>query len=192
MSVPPVTPATPNAPPPLPSPPTTTTTIGPVAPAGPLPAALAAAVAADWPALEAGSTRDGTPWLRVPAQDLARLCAWLQARGYGRFLDLTVVDEPALKDRFEVQVLLYAMGNNLWLRLKARTAGELPSITAVFAGADWYEREAFDLFGVRFTGHPDLRRLLLPDDFDGHPLRRDHPLGSEPVDFTVTRELYGT
>jgi len=186
-AVPPVTPATPAAPPPT----------APAVPAGPLPATLAAAVAADWPALETGSMRDGTPWLRVPAHDLARLCGWLQQRGYGRFLDLTVVDltgvdEPARPDRFEVQVLLYAMAARQWLRLKARTAGEVPSITAVFAGADWYEREAFDLFGVRFPGHPDLRRLLLPDDFGGHPLRRDHPLGSEPVDFTVTRELYGT
>jgi NADH-quinone oxidoreductase subunit C len=187
-AVPPATPATPAAP----APPSTTN--GPAAPgpAGPLPPALAAAVAADWPALEAGSTRDGTPWLRVPAHDLARLCGWLQQRGYGRFLDLSVVDDPGRADRFEVQVLLYAMAARQWLRLKACTAAEVPSITAVFAGADWYEREAFDLFGVRFQGHPDLRRLLLPDDFDGHPLRRDHPLGSEPVDFTVTRELYGT
>ena len=191
MSVPPATPATPNAPPPPPTA-TTASPTGPAAPAGPLPPALAAAVAADWPALEQGHTRDGTPWLRVPAHDLARLCGWLQQRGYGRFLDLSVVDEPARPDRFEVQVLLYAMAARQWLRLKARTAGEVPSITAVFAGADWYEREAFDLFGVRFPGHPDLRRLLLPDAFDGHPLRRDHPLGSEPVDFTVTRELYGT
>jgi NADH:ubiquinone oxidoreductase subunit C len=183
-----VPPVTPDAPPPA----TPLPASAPAAPAGPLPPALAAAVAADWPALEQGHTRDGTPWLRAPAPELPRLCGWLQQRGYGRFLDLTVVDEPAQKDRFEVQVLLYAMGAGQWLRLKARTAGEVPSITAVFAGADWYEREAFDLFGVQFPGHPDLRRLLLPDDFDGHPLRRDHPLGSEPVDFTVTRELYGT
>ncbi len=159
----------------------------------PLPTSLQTAVAAEWPNLEVGQTREGTAWLRTSIGELLRLVSWLKDRGYNRFLDCTVVDDPTHSERFDLQYLLYSMADSRWLRLKARTAAVAPSLTPVFAAADWYEREAFDLFGVHFSGHPGLRRILLPDDFDGQPpLRRDVPMGSEPIDFTVTRELYGT
>lgn len=152
---------------------------------------LTAALAADWQGVELGAMNDGTPWARILPEQVLQFVTWLQQKGYGRFLDCTVVDSPKHSLRFEVQYLFYSMAEHRWFRVKARTADAVPSITSVFAGADWYEREAWDLFGVRFEGHPDLRRILLPDDFDGHPLRADHPLGSEPVDFTVTRAIYG-
>jgi NADH-quinone oxidoreductase subunit C len=153
---------------------------------------LATALATDWPDAETGATADGTAWARVGKGRLVAFATWLRERGYDRFLDCTVVDVPSRRDRFELQYLLYSMAEHRWFRFKVLTGDAVPSLCATFAAADWYEREAWDLFGVRFEGHPDLRRILLPDDFDGHPLRADHPLGSEPVDFTVTRELYGT
>jgi NADH-quinone oxidoreductase subunit C len=84
------------------------------------------------------------------------------------------------------------MADNAWLRLKARTAGDAPSGVAVYPGLSWYEREVYDLFGVRFADHPDLRRIMLPDDWVGHPLRRDEPIGWEPIQFSKGRqEQYG-
>jgi NADH-quinone oxidoreductase subunit C len=59
----------------------------------------------------------------------------------------------------------------------------LPSVVSLWEGADWYERELFDMFGVQFDGHPDLKRILMPDDWVGHPMRRDYPLTEEPVEF---------
>lgn len=132
--------------------------------------------------------RDGIETLRIDAPRWLEFVAAAKVAGFARFLDLTVVDDPERTERFGVVSTLYSMGEHRWLRLRTDTAGELASITGVFAGANWYEREVFDLFGVRFTGHPDLRRILLPDDYPSHPLRRDHPLGDVPIDFTVTRE----
>jgi NADH-quinone oxidoreductase subunit C len=112
--------------------------------------------------------------------------------GYGRWVDLTAVDEPEADPRFELQYLLYSMVEHRWLRLKTQTDEHAPTVTGVFPGANWYERELFDLFGIVFDGHPNLTRMMMPDDWQGHPLRRDYPVGGEPVDFTVTREIHGT
>jgi NADH-quinone oxidoreductase subunit C len=135
---------------------------------------------------------DGIPTVRVPIADLIE--AVQRVRGelnHSRFVDLTAVDRLTREERFELVYLFYSLEGHTWLRLKTRTDREAPSITPSVPGANWYEREVFDLFGVEFQGHPDLRRIMLPDDWRGHPLRRTEPLGAEPVDFTVTRRAYG-
>ena len=111
--------------------------------------------------------------------------------GYSRFVDLTAVDRLTGHERFELVYLFHSMKRQRWLRLKTRTDGQAPSITPFVPGANWYECELFDLFGIDFAGHPRLERIMLPAEWHGHPLRRTEPLGSEPVDFTVTRRVYG-
>jgi NADH:ubiquinone oxidoreductase subunit C len=115
----------------------------------------------------------------------------LRDEGYTRFVDLTAVDRPGLAERFELNYALYHMANHEWVRVKATTAGSAPSACGVFAGANPYEREVYDLFGVVFEGHPMLRRIMMPDSWVGHPLRRDEPLGGEEVDFTTRRGPHG-
>ena len=99
--------------------------------------------------------------------------------------DLTGVDRLGLGEpgpRFEVVYHLYSVARRHRLRLKVRAGdGEpVPSVTTVWEGANWFEREVFDLFGVPFAGHPDPRRILMPDDWVGHPLRKDFPVETSP------------
>ena len=92
--------------------------------------------------------------------------------------DLTCVHYPDQKDApFEVIYNLYSIAANERVRLKAATnGGGVESVTSVWPAANWPEREVYDLFGVKFNNHPDLRRILLPPDWEGHPLRKDYPL----------------
>jgi NADH-quinone oxidoreductase subunit C len=93
-------------------------------------------------------------------------------------IDITAVDWPSRERRFDVVYHLLSPKHNVRVRVKAET-GEttpVPSIIEAFAGADWYERETYDLYGIVFTGHPDMRRLLTDYGFEGHPLRKDFPL----------------
>jgi NADH-quinone oxidoreductase subunit C len=134
---------------------------------------------------------DGITTVYVPVADVVTSIERLRTElGYTRFVDLTVVDRLKREERFELVYLFYSMERREWLRIKSSTDREAPSITPMVAGANWYEREAFDLFGIDFKGHPNLVRIMLPDTWQGHPLRRTEPLGSEPVDFTVTRKVY--
>jgi NADH-quinone oxidoreductase subunit C len=93
------------------------------------------------------------------------------------FIDLAGADYPGREQRFEVIYHLMSPTKNTRIRVKLRTDEEstVPSVTSVFPGADWFEREAYDLYGILFTGHPDLRRLLTDYGFEGHPLRKDFP-----------------
>jgi len=94
------------------------------------------------------------------------------------FIDVCGVDYPGNENRFEVVYHLLSPKKNARIRVKLTTDEEtpVPSITGVFPGADWFEREAYDMYGILFTGHPDLRRILTDYGFDGHPLRKDFPL----------------
>jgi NADH-quinone oxidoreductase subunit C len=106
--------------------------------------------------------------------------------GFTMFIDLCAVDYLHRDPRFEVVVVLLCMRPPGRLRIRVGAPGDdpsVPSITGVFPGANFYEREAYDLFGIVFEGHPDLTRILLPDDWVGHPLRKDIPVGAVPVQF---------
>lgn len=117
----------------------------------------------------------------VPRQHLLASAEFLANEPSLRYTflsDLSPVDRFPLEPRFEVNYHLLSMEYRRRLRLKVKLSGNDPvvhSVTPVWPGANWHEREAFDLFGIRFEGHPDLRRILMPDDWEGHPLRKDYP-----------------
>lgn len=93
-------------------------------------------------------------------------------------IDVTAVDYLKRKPRFEVVYHFFSLGNKSRLRVKVPVGGlepEVDSLTPLWPSANWYEREVFDMFGVKFRGHPDLRRILMYPEFKGHPLRKDYP-----------------
>ncbi|CZT34883.1 NADH-quinone oxidoreductase subunit C [Rhizobium sp. 9140] len=98
--------------------------------------------------------------------------------GFVNIIDVCGVDYPARAERFDVVYHLLSPKQNLRIRVKVATSEEepVPSICSVFPGADWFEREAYDMYGILFTGHPDLRRILTDYGFEGYPLRKDFPL----------------
>ena len=97
---------------------------------------------------------------------------------YSSLIDIAGADYPGRDRRFDVVYHMLSMAHNTRIRIKATTDAEtpVPSITSLFPNADWYEREAFDMYGISFEGHPDLRRILTDYGFEGHPLRKDFPL----------------
>ncbi len=117
--------------------------------------------------------------LEIAPEQIIPALRYFKTQGrYERLSAVTAVDWYPVEPRFELVYLLHSLARNTRLRLTARvsgTAAEIDSATAVWISANWYEREIFDLFGVRFRNHPDLRRIMLPDDWEGHPLRKDYP-----------------
>ncbi len=106
---------------------------------------------------------------------------------YNFLSDVTAVDYYPQEPRFAMCYHLYSMIHNHRLRLKAYLPGDEPriqSITGVWKAANFQEREAYDLMGILIEGHPNLRRILMPEDWEGHPQRKDYPLGYEPVQFS--------
>ena len=122
--------------------------------------------------------------------DVCRFCKNGPDMGYDYLSDLTGNDWPDRDPRFEVIYQLYSMQHFTYLRLKVRVPEDdltVPSVTSVWRTANWHERETFDLFGIRFEGHPDLRRILLSEDWEGHPLRQTEEIGWEEPEFTVRK-----
>ncbi len=139
-------------------------------------------------------------FLTVPADRLVEVMTFLRGDERTRFeqlTDLTCIDYlnfPKARDRFGVIYSLLSLTHEhrLWIKCFVNDpAPQVPSVTGVWKGADWLEREVYDMFGIRFTGHPDLRRILTWDGFEAHPLRKDYPLRGrgERENYTVvTRE----
>lgn len=128
------------------------------------------------------------PEVELRSQDLRSAATLLrQEHGFDLLAGLTASDVWPEEPRFSLVYVLYSLAHNEFLRLRLRVAGEAPevdSLEPVYPAANWHEREVFDMFGVTFRGHSDLRRILMPYDWVGHPLRKDHPLGYEEVQFT--------
>jgi NADH-quinone oxidoreductase subunit C len=131
-------------------------------------------------AMTAGQFAFGELTLEIdPARIIPVLRFLKLERQFNRLSSVTAVDWHPTEPRFEVVYHLHSIPDNQRVRLKCRLAGSASAIessTQVFEGADWYEREIFDLFGITFLNHPDLRRIMLPDSWEGYPLRRDYPV----------------
>lgn len=130
----------------------------------------------------------GETTLIVPRESLVAVCTFARDElEFNRLSDVAGIDYWPDEPRFAAAYQLHSLVHNTDLRIKAYAAGneaKLPSVCGVWPGANWMEREIYDMFGVEFVGHPDPRRILLPYDWTGHPLRKDYPLGYEQVQFT--------
>jgi NADH-quinone oxidoreductase subunit C len=122
----------------------------------------------------------GETTLYIEPSRIVEVCRFLkQDQKFVRLSGITALDWHPLEPRFEVVYLLHSLERNERLRLKCKLSGENPeieSVTSIWVGANWYEREAFDLFGIVFRNHPDLTRIMMPAEWEGHPLRKDFPV----------------
>jgi NADH-quinone oxidoreductase subunit C len=127
-----------------------------------------------------------------PEQIVNVITALHDVHGFELLSALTAVDYwPQQEPRFHVVYLFHSYSKNMRLEVRAPLNGNspsMPTVSGVYPNANWFERELYDMFGIRFEGHPDLRRILMPHDWEGHPLRKDYPLGYEEVQFTFNYE----
>jgi NADH-quinone oxidoreductase subunit C len=135
----------------------------------------------------------GDVTLITPPEKIVEVCRTLRDEfGFELLSTETAVDYwPQETPRFHVVYGIRSLKHNLILFLRAPLDGNapsLPTIEGVYRNANWFERELWDLFGIRFDGHSDLRRILMPSDWEGHPLRKDYPLGYEEVQFSFNYE----
>ena len=125
--------------------------------------------------------------ISTTTEEYKELIESLKKDGFEMMVDLTVVDWFRKKEpRFEIIVNLLSLSKNLRKTIKVQVQDDtltIPSITDIYPGANFYEREVFDMFGIIFENHPELTRILMPDDWIGHPLRKDYGSGRIPVQF---------
>jgi len=131
--------------------------------------------------------------LIISSENVAEICKTLRDDfDFNLLSSLTAVDYwPEESPRFHVVYQLYATEENMTLRLRVPIPGKnpsVPTVEGVYPSANWPEREIWDMFGIKVEGHSDLRRILMPFDWEGHPLRKDYPLGYEEVQFTFNAD----
>jgi NADH-quinone oxidoreductase subunit C len=131
-----------------------------------------------------GTSLDGDV-ISVGPEGLLAVAGAAKDAGFEMCVDVAGVDYLDRQPRFEVVVNLLSQQHKRRLRIRCGVADgrEVPSLTDVYPSANFYEREIYDLFGINFTGHPDMTRILMPDEWVGHPLRKDYAIGSVPVQF---------
>jgi NADH-quinone oxidoreductase subunit C len=153
------------------------------------------------PHVQAQGTLAGEDWIIVPREHIRVALANLREQGYASLCFITAVDHLATPvqspppERYEVVYQLRNMRTKHEIRVRVfvpESDLKVPSVYDLFGPANWDERETWDMFGIDFDGHPDLTRILMPEDWVGHPLRRDFPVGGEPVDFSDDHEKWQT
>jgi NADH-quinone oxidoreductase subunit C len=142
---------------------------------------VAAALEAHDPsAIQNGAIDVGQLILYIEPSKIVEVCRFLKdQQKFNRLSAVTALDWHPIDPRFEVVYFLHSLERNERLRLKCKIGGddaEIDSVTGVWRAANWYEREVFDLFGIRFRNHPNLTRIMMPEGWEGHPLRKDFPV----------------
>jgi NADH-quinone oxidoreductase subunit C len=132
-----------------------------------------------------GAYERGELTVEIATAKIVSICGFLKYdQKFIRLSSVTAVDRYPAEPRFEVVYHLHSLEQKQRIRLKCRVSGTDPvieSVTSVWRSANWYEREVFDLFGIRFLNHPNLRRIMMPDDWEGYPLRKDYPVTGSRV-----------
>lgn len=150
---------------------------------------LSSAVSQQFPSATPRASAD-CPAFNVGASDVLAVLQWLRDnRGYDFLMDVTAIDWSAeVAPRFTVVWHLYSSTKHVYVRLAANCPVDaepaMPTATGLWAGADWHERETYDMFGIKFTGHPDLRRILMWDAYPYFPLRKEFPLAGLPTEMS--------
>lgn len=144
--------------------------------------------------IESTSEFRGDLTIQVKKNDIANVGEFLKndpELAFDLIVDLLGVDMYRPEGRFEVVYILYSINNKKYLRLKVQVDEDdciVPTVTGVWSGANWHERETFDMIGVKFSGHPDLRRMYMPEEYEYYPLRKDFPLMGIPDSLTLPRK----